>query len=420
MVFWAVMFAVVVVVCGKPWSTPLPMKDGCLLVTPEVEQFRVGGEAVIISFPVFKSVLRFLNIALPTARFLITKDNETEGVANKRDGRVQQREKQLWLLPAQASDSGEYMCTYRNETYCITGKITLKVFESGSVDIEKVSYSISATVGERLTFRCPLLSDFNSTNRLIEWYKENSSTAFQSGRAGSLRQDSANLRIPAVSRSHAGMYTCQLQVLIDQQQYKVSRVVLLHVQGPDPEISTSAPDVTVTSDPERSSTYSTDHASPPVIVSPLNGSIFESPHGSGLELWCTVLTGCHQADSTEVKWLVNSQSVDSSYLDERAMQGGRRVTKVTGGCQIELRLVVVGITEEDVKTELKCVTQNQAGRQEVVARLHLEDSTFTWLVVAAVAMSCFLCVVSVFLYVLFKPKSKRKLDYILARQNSTF
>ncbi|XP_053295665.1 interleukin-1 receptor type 2 isoform X1 [Pleuronectes platessa] len=427
MVLWALMFALVIgeYVSGKPWLPPLTMNaDGCYLVTSEVNVFRVEGEPIIISFPIFKSVLRALNIAPPKARFLITKDNETGGVAYDSNGRVQQREKQLWLLPAQASDSGEYICTYRNDTYCITGNITLEVFESSSVDMEKVSYQISAMVGERLTFRCPSLSDFNSTDRLIEWYKENSSTAFQSGRAGSLRRDSANLRIPAVSCSHAGVYTCQLRVLIDQQQYKVSRVILLNVEGvpgPEPQISTTAPDVSVTSVPGRnSSSYSTDQASPPVIVSPLNGSIFESPHGSGLEMSCKVLTRCHQADSTEVKWLVNGQSVESSYLDVRALQGGRRVTKVTEGCQIELRLAVVSVTEEDVGTELKCVTQNQAGRQEVVAQLHLEDSTFTWLVVAAVAVSCFLCVVSVFLYVLFKPNRERKLDYFLARQNSTF
>ena len=54
-----------------------------------------------------------------------------------------------------------------------------------------------------------------------------------------------------------------------------------------------------------------------------------------------------------------------------------RVTKVTEGCHIELRLIVVAILEEDVKTELKCVTQNQAGRQEVVAQLHLEGKLCT-------------------------------------------
>lgn len=45
------------------------------------------------------------------------------------------------------------------------------------------------------------------------------------------------------------------------------------------------------------------------------------------------------------------------------------------GCQIELRLIVIAITEKDVNTELRCRTQNQAGRQEVVTHLQLEGKT---------------------------------------------
>ncbi|XP_042283263.1 interleukin-1 receptor type 2-like isoform X2 [Thunnus maccoyii] len=222
--------------------------------------------------------------------------------------------------------------------------------------------------------------------------------------------------IPVVKPSHAGFYTCQSA----HQQPAV--------QSPDPAqtTTTTVPDISMTSEPglssssSSSSTVHTPTLKPPVIVSPLNGTIFESPHGSGLELFCMVLTGCQAADSTVVTWLVNGQSVESSYLDGRALQGARRHTRVSEGCQIELRLIVVAMTEEDIQTELKCVTQNEGGRQEVVTQLQLEDSTFTWVVVATVAVSCFLTVVSVFLYVLLKPKRKKKMDYFLARQNSTF
>ena len=51
------------------------------------------------------------------------------------------------------------------------------------------------------------------------------------------------------------------------------------------------------------------------------------PHfhlGSGLKLSCQVLTECPTADFTLVTWLVNGQSVESSYLEKRALQGGRR------------------------------------------------------------------------------------------------
>lgn len=59
----------------------------------------------------------------------------------------------------------------RNETYCVTGSIKLLVYEASSVDMEKLSYPILATVGENLTFRCPSIDDFNRTDRLIKWYK---------------------------------------------------------------------------------------------------------------------------------------------------------------------------------------------------------------------------------------------------------
>lgn len=59
----------------------------------------------------------------------------------------------------------------RNETYCITGSIALHVYESSSVDMEKLSYQISAVVGEKLTLRCPSVNHFNKTEKQIEWYK---------------------------------------------------------------------------------------------------------------------------------------------------------------------------------------------------------------------------------------------------------
>lgn len=97
-------------VCLKKCVSPA---DGCYLASSEVEIFRVEGEAVILSFPTFARVLEVRNIALPTAKYIITKENGTEAVALGGEGRVQQSSKQLWFLPARASDSGEYVCAYR-------------------------------------------------------------------------------------------------------------------------------------------------------------------------------------------------------------------------------------------------------------------------------------------------------------------
>lgn len=89
-----------------------------------------------------------------------------------------------------------------------------------------------------------------------------------------------------------------------------------------------------------------------MIVSPLNGSVYEIQHGellnffffkymecihvcdnqcqllfhlgSAEEMFCRVVTECQTADSTEVTWVVNGHTVESSYLDGRALHGGRR------------------------------------------------------------------------------------------------
>uniref|UniRef100_A0A1A8NYF3 Interleukin 18 receptor 1 n=2 Tax=Nothobranchius rachovii TaxID=451742 RepID=A0A1A8NYF3_9TELE len=270
----------IVSVSGLPPLPPLPMKDGCYQVSPEVDVFRVEGEAVILYFPMFMRVLNVRKIIPPMAKYDISR----------------------------------------------------------------------------------------------------------------------------------------LTVLINKQPYKVSRAFTLHVQGSNPAITTTVPKVS-TSAPD---THSTPNVGPPVIVSPVNGTIFESPHGSGLELHCQVVIGCEEADSTVVSWLINGQSVESSYLDKRALQGGRRVTRLTTACQVEMRLIISLVTEEDEKTEMKCIAQNTGGRHEIVTMLQLEDSSSTWLIVAMVTTSCFLTVVSIFLYALFKPKRKNKMDYFLARQNSTF
>lgn len=83
------------------------------MASSEVELFRVEGEAVILSFPMFSRVLKVRRIAPASARFTISKGNGSASVADEDRGRVVQSNKQLWLLPAKASDSGEYTCTYR-------------------------------------------------------------------------------------------------------------------------------------------------------------------------------------------------------------------------------------------------------------------------------------------------------------------
>ncbi|XP_056292575.1 interleukin-1 receptor type 2 [Pseudoliparis swirei] len=302
------------------------------------------------------------------------------------------------------------LLTSRKQSVCVSGSIRLRVLESRSVDKEQLSYPVGVVVGERLRLPCPLVRDFNHTE--LTWSKD---PGLPPSSAGSFLQAGGRLLIPAVRRAHAGAYTCRLRAHIDERQYEVSRSVTLEVEGDDP-LTTSVADLSVTSDPELSNFLV---IKPPVILSPRNGDVFESPHGSDLELSCTVLAECHMVDDTVVTWLANNQSVESSYLHGRALQGGRRVMSVSGGCLIESRLAVVMVTEEDEQAQLSCVAQSAGGRQEVVTRLQLQGSTSTWLQVSAVAASCFLSVVCLFLFLLFKARGRKTPEYFLAPQSFT-
>lgn len=45
---------------------------------------------------------------------------------------------------------------------------------------------------------------------------------------------------------------------------------------------------------------------------------------------------------------------------------------MAGGCYVEVNLYIIELCDEDTRAELKCVTQNQGGRQEVIAQFRVE------------------------------------------------
>ncbi|KAJ8012964.1 hypothetical protein DPEC_G00048350 [Dallia pectoralis] len=407
-------------VCGQQLS--LPKTDGCFRLPPELQKFHVQGEAVVLRCSSLERVLHKYFFQ-DKVEYVITKGNSPRGIETEQmeDGRVLRRERQLWLLPAHTSDSGEYSCFYRNDTLCVTGSITLEVYETKQTGMEKLSYPINSRVGQDVSIQCPQLSDFNWTDEIM-WYKDSSVTGLPVGSGCYHRLSRDKIRISDVSHADQGHYTCQLSVHVNNLHYKVSRTIKLNVKVPEPgpntEPSGRNSDPTVTANPNPThSTVEYSAVQGPTILAPVNGTIFESPLGSSLEISCLVSTGNQSADATVVTWLVNDQSVESSYLGRRALIK-KRVITVSGRNYAEVKLSILKMFQEDVRAVLKCVTRYRGGRQEVIAQLKVKDSTITWLTMVVVGSVCFLTVVSVFVYLLLKPRGKA--DYILARQNSTF
>ncbi|XP_061142202.1 interleukin-1 receptor type 2 isoform X1 [Syngnathus typhle] len=372
----------------------IPVEYGCLTVAPELELFHLEREAVSVSFPIFLRALHVRHITPPDAAFRIAKGNLTH---DGDEGRVRRLGLDLWLLPAQPSDSGEYTCTFRNATYCIRGSVTLRVYAKSAVDVDNLSFEYDAMLGENVTLNCPIRKHYSHTH--VQWFK--GAVTLQSHRWHSSGRDARKLWIPEVQRSDGGLYTCRLSVLVERSEFPLTRTIRLLIT--EPQFATPS--------------------MPPLIISPSNGSVHQASHGSGLEVKCTVLTSCQSSPWTGVWWYADGVQVDASRLHGRSLQTGRRETRVGPGCQVEVGLVIMSMTEEEEGAELTCVTQNQDGRREVTVTLHLEDSSTTWLVVACVSIFCFLAVLSIFLYaLLIKPKlkknTKKNADYFLARQDS--
>ncbi|TUB52972.1 Interleukin-1 receptor type 2 [Bagarius yarrelli] len=255
--------------------------------------------------------------------------------------------------------------------------------------MEMMSHPVSSEPDENLTIECPHINHFNRLES-PRWLK-----GFRTGvpltnrtRYEILTEDKVSLTIRNVSAEDEGLYTCWLTVMFNNVKYNVSRTWKLRVLSPvtrvpvtKAEAATKSGDVTLTC--------------------------------SSLVIKCKAMVDQRSPDIAELTWLVDGQLLDRSYLHGRAFQEIR-----VSSDHVEALLVFPEVREEDTKARLSCVAQNGSGKQEVVIRITLEDSMWTWLVVALVGSSFFMLVVCVLLHLLCR--QQRKHNYLLARQNSTF
>ncbi|XP_016391153.1 interleukin-1 receptor type 2-like isoform X2 [Sinocyclocheilus rhinocerous] len=378
-------------------TSALPLKDSCVLVGPEIPDYRVQGEAVIIRFPFLEDAINYRRLRVDSSSSFHVRHSSLR--SERRDG-VMLTERRILLLPSHPSDSGTYTYIFRSDTFCLTGSITVMIYEEEEPNITVMPYT--ARAGEDTDIVCPHLKYFKRSEN-PKWYKDFQSTALPIGKGQYTVERGIILAIKNISVKDEGFYTCRLSVIFNNTQYNVSRTWRVQVSVPESEAVTS----------NSLSAFTSSSHSFAYIVFPANGSFIESHLGARLVIQCMVSVGNQLAQSTDVTWMVNDQSVENSYLGGRAFQTDKSIS----GKHLEVQLVILELLEEDNGTELKCVCQNEVQKQEVVTQIKLEDSESVWLVGAA-ASSCFMLVVCVFAYHLCQRPQKPR-DYVLARQDST-
>ncbi|RXN21723.1 mitogen-activated kinase kinase kinase kinase 4-like isoform X7 [Labeo rohita] len=336
----------------------------CVVVSPEIPDYRVQGEAVIIRFPFLEDAINYRRLRVDNNSTFHIRHTNLRNESRVRSGRdqVMPTKRRILLLPSHPSDSGTYAYIFRTDTFCFTGSITVMIYEAEEPNMTVMPYS--ARAGEDTEIVCPHLKHFKRSEN-PKWYKDFQSTALPIGTGQYSINKGIILAIKNISVKDEGFYTCRLSVIFNNTQYNVSRTWRVQVSG------------------------------------------------SHLVIQCMVSIGNQPAQSTDVTWLVNDQPVENSSLGGRAYQKDKSIT----GNHLEVQLVIFEILEEDNGTELKCICQNKDQKQEVVTQIKLKDSESLWLVVAA-ASSCFIVLVCVFAYHLSQRPQKRR-DYVLARQSSS-
>ncbi|GAA6099339.1 interleukin-1 receptor type 2 [Tachysurus ichikawai] len=401
----------IILSCGLSPVCAVPVRAGCEVIGEEIEDFHAQGEAMAITFPILEANIWYRELPEDNSTMFQLFHSKNHDLS-KQAHRVVQQGRTLWLLPSLSSDSGTYTYVFSSDTFCLTGSFTVTIYEKGKEDMEMMSYPVSSKPGKDLTIECPHINHFNRLES-PRWFK-----GFHAGvpvinetRYAILSGDKSSLTIRNVSAEDEGLYTCWLMVIINNEQYNVSRTWKLRVLSP----VTSIPETRTEATSRSREVTQTSPILPPLhITAPVNGSVVESSLGSSLVIQCTAFVGYESDDVTELTWLVDGQSVGGSHLHGRVFQEAKRVS----AGHVEALLVFLEVHKEDTRAELKCVAVNLSGKQEVVIQIKLEDSILPWLVVALVASSFFMLVLCVFVHLLCR--QRRKHDYILARQNSTF
>ncbi|XP_049712287.1 interleukin-1 receptor type 2 isoform X2 [Elephas maximus indicus] len=310
--------------------------------------FRVEGEPVVLRCPQARSWLQ--TSASPNLNMMWHKNDSGRMVPGE-ETRMGVQDGALWILPALQRDSGTYICTVRNASYCDEMSIELRVFEKTEASLPFTSYPQIVTLSTSGLLACPELSEFthNKTGWSIQWYKDSALLGQDNKKFLSLR-GTTRLLIHNVSMEDAGYYSCGLAFSHNGTRYNITRHIKVHVNQKEEEPI-------------------------PVIVSPRKTIL--ASLGSRLTIPCKVFLGVGIKSTSLVWWTANDTSIDNAYPGGRVSEGLDKEYSENNENYIEVPLVFDPVIREDLNTDFKCTVTSRMSFQTLRTTVK-EASTFSW------------------------------------------
>ncbi|NXJ98286.1 IL1R2 protein, partial [Corythaixoides concolor] len=274
----------------------------------------------------------------------------------------------LWFLPAMLEDSGVYICTRRNSSYCAEVSIHLMVMEKTAArEIAYLQVLFTFTSGKIV---CPDLWDFtpNRTSLELKWYKDALPLEDNNERFVILK-GSTSLIVTSVLPTDAGYYTCKLAFPYEGVTYEITRTIQLKTVGKYGPLKTFKK-----------------------VFSICIQLVFQSfllPTGSRMTLPCKVFVGLSSHVHTDVEWLANDTTVDMVYKQSRVTEGERQEIVENGENFIEVPLIFDSVEEVDFYTDFTCLAQNRYGYQVLPTRVKQEAVGLSWYIaMIPVTLAC--------------------------------
>ncbi|NXQ85656.1 IL1R2 protein, partial [Nyctibius grandis] len=311
--------------------------------------YELHGEPVVLKCP--SPRYKHLDISALTPNITWYKNGSKTMISGRdEDSRIWAKGDALWFLPATLEDSGVYICTRRNSSYCAEVSIHLTVVEKTAArEIAYLQVLFTFTSGKIV---CPDLWDFtpNRTSFELKWYKDALPLEDDNEKFVILK-GSTSLIMTSVLPTDAGYYTCKMSFPFEGGMYEITRTIHLEtvVKGSKGIWG---------------------------LTSVLNVVVLDVC--SKMTLPCKVFVGLSSHVHTDVEWLANDTTIDVVYKQSRVAEGERQEIVENGENFIEVPLIFDSVEVVDFYTDFTCLAQNRYGYQVLPTRVKQEAVGLSW------------------------------------------
>ncbi|XP_010133271.1 PREDICTED: interleukin-1 receptor type 2-like, partial [Buceros rhinoceros silvestris] len=189
------------------------------------DYYELHGEPVVLKCP--SPRYKHLDFSALTPNITWYKNGSKTMISGRdEDPRIWAKGDELWFLPAMLEDSGVYICTRRNSSYCAEVSIHLTVMEkTAAQEIAYPQILFTFTSGKIV---CPELWDFttNRTSLELKWYKDALPLEDDNEKLVILK-GSDSLIMTSVLPTDAGYYTCKMSFPFEGVMYEITRTIHL-------------------------------------------------------------------------------------------------------------------------------------------------------------------------------------------------